>query len=272
MRPAPRSSPLKSMTSTRQPQRRTTWRRLFAVAALVALANPGVRSAVAALAAEAHLASDASTGTAAAGPAAAAPTTAPAPGGSPDAYTFARGRWNPCAPLHYVINDAQAPSAGAADDVHATVALLSAAMGVEFIFDGPSSAIPTKQWARQPYEGRSGWAPLSFAWATDAQTDLLDGYQYGTGGGDVLNGVYVTGSVVIDVAHDPPAGFGPGTRGALLLHEAGHAMGLDHLDDPTQIMHPHIGEGPGHLGAGDLAGLAQVGRNGGCLETPAAPW
>ena len=38
---------------------------------------------------------------------------------------------------------------------------------------------------------------------------------------------------------------------AVILHELGHVMGLEHVDDPTQLMYPEIGS-PAGLAAGDL--------------------
>jgi hypothetical protein len=48
-------------------------------------------------------------------------------------------------------------------------------------------------------------------------------------------------------------------RGVLLLHETGHAIGLGHVNDISQIMNPTpVGEGATHLGDGDRAGLARL--------------
>lgn len=61
-------------------------------------------------------------------------------------------------------------------------------------------------------------------------------------------------------------GFGAGqTWGVLLLHELGHAMGMDHARDGKQVMAPSIS--PRSLAdyqAGDLTGLRKVGAMGGC--------
>jgi hypothetical protein len=58
--------------------------------------------------------------------------------------------------------------------------------------------------------------------------------------------------------------------GLVLIHELGHAFGLDHFADNIQVMHP--GNRPPDVGgyysryeAGDLAGLRSLGASKGCL-------
>ena len=45
----------------------------------------------------------------------------------------------------------------------------------------------------------------------------------------------------------------------MILHELSHVMGLEHVDDPLQLMYPEIGT-PDGLAAGDLNGLYQLGK------------
>jgi hypothetical protein len=68
-------------------------------------------------------------------------------------------------------------------------------------------------------------------------------------------------------------GFGAGgTEGTLLLHELGHAVGMRHTTDPTQVMYPVIGySSPASYAAGDRTGLAKEGVSRTSLTTPALP-
>jgi hypothetical protein len=84
------------------------------------------------------------------------------------------------------------------------------------------------------------------------------------------------GFVVIDTPQmlkQTMGGFGAGARRTnLLLHELGHAMGLGHVTDLRQQMYPTLrSASPNGLAAGDLAGLARVGRGAGCVNTAYLP-
>jgi predicted Zn-dependent protease len=80
----------------------------------------------------------------------------------------------------------------------------------------------------------------------------------------------VTGFVVMNVKYDADyrAGFGSGeTRGEVLLHELGHAVGLQHVSDRAQMMYPSaIPRARAAYGKGDLAGLKKVGKPAGCIK------
>jgi len=63
-----------------------------------------------------------------------------------------------------------------------------------------------------------------------------------------------------------PTGSGGVDFYAVALHEIGHIIGLDHVDDPTQIMNPVIYAHD--LGSGDIAGAQYLYGDG---STPPAP-
>jgi predicted Zn-dependent protease len=76
---------------------------------------------------------------------------------------------------------------------------------------------------------------------------------------------YVTGVVSIDgpqlkiLREQALSGTG-NPRGAalVLLHELGHLVGLDHVEEPSQVMYPSIGD-QADMGVGDRYGLAALG-------------
>lgn len=179
-------------------------------------------------------------------------------------------RWNPCAPISYRVNLGTLGS-GVVTDVQAALGKISAASGLSFSYAGTTTFVPTST------NAASAPAALVIAVAGPTQTDLYASGAIGEGGwsaSGVSNGSgwvwkIVHGYVVIDPASTATrtAGFAQGDdRGPLLLHEIGHAVGLNHVTDPLEIMYPVLrATGPVAYGAGDLAGLRAVGSSGGCI-------
>jgi hypothetical protein len=175
--------------------------------------------------------------------------------------------YSPCRPLHYVVNASLAPE-GAAGLVPLAIQAISKATGIQFVDDGATDEQPSAQ--RAPYQpGTYGerWAPLLISWTTPDVAPKLGGKVIGTGGSTHYsygNGPksYVTGSLELDAPQmatelEQPDGTAYAT--AVILHELAHVMGLEHVDDPVQLMYPEIGA-PDGLAAGDLNGLYQLGR------------
>jgi hypothetical protein len=185
------------------------------------------------------------------------------------------GRWDPCAPIRYVVNPTWAPPQGRAD-LGEALRRLSAATGLEFLDEGDTDEMPSRARAayqRERYGDR--WAPLLIGWATPSTTDV--GIGGGTKGVALTVAVpgqagpsLLTGQVVLDAEQRLPAGFGPGsTEGEVLLHELAHAVGLGHVDDPTQVMYYRTTNNESEFGAGDRAGLTALGTAAGCHPAPA---
>jgi predicted Zn-dependent protease len=53
---------------------------------------------------------------------------------------------------------------------------------------------------------------------------------------------------------------GAGAVQAIIEHELGHVVGLDHVADPTQLMNPELEPGVTGFGDGDRRGLALLGE------------
>ena len=187
-------------------------------------------------------------------------------------------RYNACEPIHYVINPSLAP-AGAVDDVHAAIEMTSQSSGLKFAFDGFTDETPVAaRELSQPERYDEGWAPVLFAWTSGppAIDGVADATILGKGGSayeinDDGRPVYVTGLAVFDGSADLEPGFGGETWGQAILHELGHVLGLNHVDDPGSVMNPVIDLRPATWMDADRAGLWRLGLGSPCLSTPVAP-
>jgi hypothetical protein len=201
------------------------------------------------------------------------------PRGSADEHAFIRqgmrARWNPCEPIHYVVNPGLAP-AGSIEDVHEAVRRVSSATGIPFEYDGLSDEVPGRgrgSYVPSLYGHR--WAPVLIAWVDPQRTDITferNGHTAAAVAAPlsplVDSDVLVSGWVAIN-QHDPnPPGFAhPGDQGPVLLHELGHIMGLGHVEAVGEIMESS-GGAVTDFGPGDLEGLRLLGRAQGCLVVP----
>ncbi|HKS00587.1 MAG TPA: peptidase [Arthrobacter sp.] len=179
--------------------------------------------------------------------------------------------YDPCRPVHYVVRPDNAPP-GADQMIQEAVAKVSAATGLRFVYDGTTSEAPSDD--RETYQpDRYGkrWAPVLIAWSTPAESPDLAGDVDGLGGSGYayVEGqpyVLVAGQVALDAPDFADILRWPdGSRygRAVIMHELAHVVGLDHVDDPTQLMNPE-GTGVTEFAAGDLAGLAVLG-GGACV-------
>ena len=178
-------------------------------------------------------------------------------------------RWDPCRTVEYRTNLRKAPR-GSAKLVKRAFGQVHAATGIRFRAAGSTSKVPFTTRADSTQHLAAG---LVVAWATPRQVPGLRGSTAGIGGSTaqrVGDGPwrYVYGGVAVDATARLSGGFGKGkTIGALLLHEIGHALGLDHTGASSQIMYPSLQSGfRGRYEAGDLAGLHALGAEQGCLS------
>ena len=186
------------------------------------------------------------------------PTSAPVPNPptSPVAEPAPRPptapEWDACRPVTVLVNDRLAPL-GARTELWEALTELAAATGLTFHDAGTTDAVPTSAWLGVPDDDPT----LVVTWAPRALTDVIVPGAAATGGWFAHDGRRITkGFVVVDAT--------PGVRtvggtllGTLLLHELGHVAGLEHVDDPGQVMFPTVSAAsPERYTAADLAALA----------------
>jgi Matrixin len=183
-------------------------------------------------------------------------------------------RWNPCTPVPWTFNPSGAP-AGGLTAVQAAFRELSARTGLVFAYRGTSREVPSGRYLTQSWQH---FKPLLVGWTSAGRSDLLAGRDsrtvgvtrvLWTGSFDAAGAnrtQIASGAVAFNTAVRARA-TGGGSWTSYALHELGHAVGLAHVADRTQVMNPVIGPSVVHFGAGDLVGLRRVGRAPGCLPS-----
>jgi hypothetical protein len=176
-----------------------------------------------------------------------------APGGEPVG-------WSHCQAIHYVVNPVGAPDGWQATvrDAADNIGELS---GFVFQYDGPTK---DRNFDDRLSEGTAhDPPPVLIAWATAEEVPDLAGETAGIGGStpvtDGSRAHFVTGMVVLDqdaYATMEAAGREDAER-LILEHELGHVLGLDHVNDPAELMNAdYVGQTA--LGPGDVDGLERL--------------
>lgn len=187
---------------------------------------------------------------------------APETSSSATAYEFVQTQpgqdvpvsYDPCQEIEVVINPQGAPE-DHEDLVMTALQRTGDATGFAFVLAGTS---PDRETGI-----RRSSEPVLVMWADEDEVPELEGRIAGIGGSTMQESPsgfrrFVSGVVVLDTASFDQIR-DPQVRQAIVDHEFGHLVGLDHVDDESQLMHS---EGARNLtyGTGDLAGLARLGN------------
>lgn len=173
-------------------------------------------------------------------------------------------RWDACGTVHWVFNPDHAPTGGLAA-VQRAIARVGAATGLSFTYDGATTTVPTGSYV-DSQTGATGFRPLLVGWSTPTASSLLANQPSSLVGMDqtiwarpATGATHIVSGVVALNADVNAATSGTNSWFTFALHELGHAVGLGHTTDSTQIMAPVIPAAASDYGSGDLAGLAKVG-------------
>lgn len=175
--------------------------------------------------------------------------------------------WDPCRPIHVVVNSAEAP-AGADRLLLEAASEVSRATGLQFVIEGPSDEVPrTDRRPIDPTRYGNRWSPALVAWTTPEVVPDLAGRVAGVGGprgatyAKNVDKHWVSGIVFLD---------GPSFKAilqrsdgwaqarAIVMHELGHMVGLTHVHNPDELMDSE-NNGRTTFGEGDLVGLRRLG-------------
>ena len=204
------------------------------------------------------------------------------PAGDATAYVFSarpRIRWDSCRAIRWAFYPHNSPR-HALRQISASFTRLHRATGLDFDYVGRTDRKPVP--AGKDVKGIDvivGWRTAHDFRAFRRHDDVVGvGGNSFYGGYEEADGTQVgkifRGGVVLNAEQDYRVknGFGRGyTWGEVIEHELGHVVGLAHPKSDRQIMYYSVTRRDAFWGAGDLAGLRQLGDVRGCLSKISGP-
>ena len=170
--------------------------------------------------------------------------------------------YDPCRPIEYAVNPAGAP-ADWGQLIDTGIADTERASGLRFKYVGTTDDRPFNP-SRGGLVGDVR-SPAVIGFADAGEIPDLAGEVAGVGGSEAAvtprgDLYYVTGSVALDrdVFDHASTGEDRARLQAIVDHELGHLVGLNHVDSATELMSP-VNVGQTTYGPGDLEGLARLG-------------
>src|SRR3954451_7620895 len=204
-------------------------------------------------------------------------------------------RWSPCTVINGVrrthVIRYKVRTAGVAGRVtlvkHA-MARVATATGLHFRYAGNTTYVPQGKLSGSSlllnaYRQRTAThAQLVIVWAYQGpgagRSNLLTGTEAGVGSiswaSSTRSQMRIGDAAVVmrRGTHLKPGFTSGGSIGILLLHELGHAVGLQHVSYQREVMYPVVGSvSPSGYTAGDRSGLLKVGAVMGCFHTLGLP-
>lgn len=170
-----------------------------------------------------------------------------------------------CRGIEVRLNPAGGPEIGE-ELTEEAVRVVSRASGLRMRYAGRTDRRPDDRRFANPF-GRGGPPRVLVSFTTAEEEPGLAGRVAGLGGSsrtrDALGrSTYVGGQVTLDseaFAHVLARPGGRDQAEAIVLHEFGHVLGLDHVEDPGELMNAD-NLGRTTFGPGDRRGLAVLGR------------
>lgn len=184
--------------------------------------------------------------------------------------------WDPCRPITIVTRNTSTEPASGDQLVQDSISAIQQATGLSFVREGRTDEAPSaKRQEYQPQRYGNRWAPVLLAWSDPQETPELAGRVLGVAGPSRITvtppdeppmTAYVTGTVTLDGPEIAQLARSQGAAAAraVVEHELGHLVGLNHVPDRSQLMYSETEFGVTSYQSGDRRGLAQLGA-GACM-------